>query len=1144
MIWNEDKGIASMSILIIIAVVAAVGVSAFGLSSYLSGKSGEVDSPPNPWITDPSNDSKLYDPTWENIVVSQENVSVRVVNLNSEEDIVSATFEYSINGSVWFAIGTDNNGGFEGFTFSDGFNRKIGDEGWKVNWNLSSLGEGIYKLRAIMTDESGQTGKITRTVHYDPNPPTPIIYSPSYGEEVSGLVEFKVMTDATDVDFATLELFHGSDNWHQQTGIGDLEQGDVGEDGSDGVNRSCAPTAAANALSGQGDNSLYPSGQEDNDLALAEALAKAMGTDKDDGTNGFEKTGGDNFEHRTDSIGSGIESYLESRGVGCSNPEGYEVTYYRSKVRWNSKTKNWYPHSSNVSFDDYNNEIRKGEAVILDIHTWNPGPDGKYGGKDDSVGGGHAITGKGANTTSDAQGNNDITYGDPDDGGSHNGSWEETNGFSRMEYPSGSGNYCIITGIWSISPKNKDLLINYGPISQNPFYTMLDMDQSPENGWVLTWDTTEEEDGFYTLTVRMVDNQKHVSTETIVIQVNNKDEDNQELVASFDFTPENPTIEDVITFTDTSIDPNGQIISWDWDFGDNYHSVLQNPQHQYLDPKNYVVSLTVTDNQGLTDEVSKLIEVIAPTIDNTPPVISGEKPSPESSTTEDTPLIGVDYSDPSGINTSTVKVFVDGDEVTSQATIDSTGVTYTPTTALSEGVHTVEVRVEDNLGNEATASWTFNIEFAGEEWALILGSANDLGKKTTVEKTEVYNEVINWSFEDWDIMPMGWENTTLTPPIYWTQGTDSHTMDLSALMELGPGADGYWHLQEGYRIPANPNVDYILTAYAETDFAVTMDPPIAYVGIQWYNNSGVPVGSASWSSGKEIDDGWTQITLEAKSPSGADSAEVRLRGYNTSTEEGRNLLFDSVEMWHYEYEENPISLENRDAFPAQALQAYWTLKNLGYDDEHIVFMLYHTGDDYISIDDESFNELTDATIDVEDNDVTKSNFEAEITDLASLVTSDDNLLVYIVDHGSQDDSNAYFHFETGDNLSSVEMDALLDQFNFSQLIVMVDSCYSGQFIEDLDDGERILISASGPPGDNLAKYWTGVNPFENIPFAGSWFFHPFWERIETGDSIEAAYNHARDTIPLDYGSYTGMTVDNIQSPRLLPPIDSFFDIYF
>jgi hypothetical protein len=195
-------------------------------------------------------------------------------------------------------------------------------------------------------------------------------------------------------------------------------------------------------------------------------------------------------------------------------------------------------------------------------------------------------------------------------------------------------------------------------------------------------------------------------------------------------------------------------------------------------------------------------------------------------------------------------------------------------------------------------------------------------------------------------------------------------------------------------------------------------------------------------------------------------------------------------------------------------------------------MLYHTGDNFISIDDNSVNALTGVAVDVEDDDVTKGRLENEIRDLAALVGANDEVLIYLVDHGSHDNVNAYFHFETGDNLSGYELDNWLDQITCDRMTVLVDSCYSGDFIDPLSESGRILVSASGPPGENLAKYWTGVDPSENISYAGSWFFHPFWERIDAGYSIQAAYNYAHDSVPAQFGPYAGMTVDNIQKPQL------------
>jgi len=85
--------------------------------------------------------------------------------------------------------------------------------------------------------------------------------------------------------------------------------------------------------------------------------------------------------------------------------------------------------------------------------------------------------------------------------------------------------------------------------------------------------------------------------------------------ANFTYTPENPSTQDLIQFTDTSTDPDGTIVSWWWDFDDSSNSTLQNPTHKYADNGTYDVSLTVTDDDGANATVQKQI-----TVDNAPPV--------------------------------------------------------------------------------------------------------------------------------------------------------------------------------------------------------------------------------------------------------------------------------------------------------------------------------------------------------------------------------------------------------------------------------------------------------------------------------------------------------------------------------------------
>lgn len=76
-------------------------------------------------------------------------------------------------------------------------------------------------------------------------------------------------------------------------------------------------------------------------------------------------------------------------------------------------------------------------------------------------------------------------------------------------------------------------------------------------------------------------------------------------VADFTYTENNLNV----NFNDQSTDSDGSITSWSWDFGDGATSSSQNPSHTYSQGGSYSVSLTVTDDAGDSDSVSKNITV-------------------------------------------------------------------------------------------------------------------------------------------------------------------------------------------------------------------------------------------------------------------------------------------------------------------------------------------------------------------------------------------------------------------------------------------------------------------------------------------------------------------------------------------------------
>ncbi|RMG90816.1 MAG: PKD domain-containing protein, partial [Chloroflexi bacterium] len=64
-----------------------------------------------------------------------------------------------------------------------------------------------------------------------------------------------------------------------------------------------------------------------------------------------------------------------------------------------------------------------------------------------------------------------------------------------------------------------------------------------------------------------------------------------------------------VLFTDLSV-PSANITDWEWSFGDGAQSTAQNPQHTYLSPGTYTVTLNVWDFAGCTDDTTLSINVL------------------------------------------------------------------------------------------------------------------------------------------------------------------------------------------------------------------------------------------------------------------------------------------------------------------------------------------------------------------------------------------------------------------------------------------------------------------------------------------------------------------------------------------------------
>ena len=102
------------------------------------------------------------------------------------------------------------------------------------------------------------------------------------------------------------------------------------------------------------------------------------------------------------------------------------------------------------------------------------------------------------------------------------------------------------------------------------------------------------DDGVYAVTLRVIDDDGATAlADPITVQVYNRVPE-----CTFGWLPEVPTDAEEVTFRATGSDPDGEIISWSWAFGDGSTADVQNPVHHFADDGTYPITLTVGDDDG------------------------------------------------------------------------------------------------------------------------------------------------------------------------------------------------------------------------------------------------------------------------------------------------------------------------------------------------------------------------------------------------------------------------------------------------------------------------------------------------------------------------------------------------------------------
>ena len=141
----------------------------------------------------------------------------------------------------------------------------------------------------------------------------------------------------------------------------------------------------------------------------------------------------------------------------------------------------------------------------------------------------------------------------------------------------------------------------------------------------------------------------------------------------------------------------------------NQHGHYYNVKVKATDEAGNSVTRDATDTTLGSSLQLKVKEKVAP-------VISITAPSSSAKLTNNKPVINWTVTDAdSGVNPSTIKLIIDSQTITTGITKTQSGknytCSYTPTTALSDGTHTIKVSASDYDGNVATQkSVTFTVD--------------------------------------------------------------------------------------------------------------------------------------------------------------------------------------------------------------------------------------------------------------------------------------------------------------------------------------------------------------------------------------------------------------------------------------------------